>query len=151
MANFFSKIFFSVFMDKSARETMERRQEAKRKLNSPELFAEKKDTDKPIQQPPKPQPTAAVPRHQRPLKGVTQEEEQVAALLAQKIASAEDSIADRVLKKKSMSGERGELIMNALRIQKAKSDVFNELSDEEFRKLQGLAQKMMLGGTPKGG
>ncbi len=149
MANFLKKAFLSIFMDKSARETMERRNEAKKKLANPQPPAAQEVTSQPIQQAPPKAANAPVPQHERPLKGVTAEEEQVAALLAQKIASAEESIADRVLKKKSMGGERGELIMNALRIQKAKAEVFKDLSDDEFRKLQGLAQQMMLGGAPK--
>lgn len=154
MANFISKALLSLVMDKSARETMERRQKVLKDL---------KESKKVVGAPKSPIKPRAKPQHQQPeklpspvlsaqgkvLKGVTQAEEKDALMLVEKIARAEEAIQERSKKKKMLTGKRGELIVNALRIQKAKADVFRELDNEQYEKLQGLAQQMMLGLTPK--
>ena len=161
MANFISKALLSLVMDKSARETMERRKKVLKDLK------DGKPIEKPIEKPmkktakkavgPRPKPQRkTVPEKTTPpqpvlsaegkvLKGVTQAEENDALMLVEKIARAEEAIVERQKTKKTLTGARGELIANALRIQKAKADVFGDLDDEQLRKLQGLAQKMMLG------
>jgi len=161
MANFISNAFLSLVMDKSARETRERRKQILKDIKegkSPTKKSAKKSAKttkkksvsaKPAEKPQNSAPQPVLSAQGKVLKGVTPAEENIAMMLAEKIARAEDAIHERGQKKKTWTGDRGELIVNALRIQKAKADVFRDIDDDQFRKLQGLAQQMMLGGSSK--
>lgn len=167
MANIFSKALLSLVMDKNARETLERRKKVLKDLKDgkplekPILKAAAKSAKRAAPATKKaavqngglpknaPQKNATLQpvlsAEGKVLKGVTKAEENDAMMLVERIARAEEAIVERQKTKKTLTGARGELIANALRIQKAKADVFGDLDDEQLRKLQGLAQKMMLG------
>jgi len=146
MANFLSNAFLSIFMDKKARETLERRKGKAAPESKKKVKAKGKGKTKSKN---KSKGKAAANRPPARQPEPTLSPEDAAERLAQKIASAETAIAQRSEMRGELSGERGELIFKALQIQKAKADVFKDIDEEQFRKLQGLAQKMMLGGRPE--
>ncbi len=124
IGKFISKALASVFMDKRARENLERKKK-------------KKKPRKPVAAPapavsPAPEPTRAIPPG-------GSESEDVHQLIMDSLRAAEEELAA----KPEMTSERQALIQQALEVQRSKEHVLQDLSQHEREKLYVMALKTL--------